>query len=649
MAEIRITATGTGAGSAAVDPVVTEIVRNGLVAATEEMKSNLMRTAYNMIIYEALDFTVGLFDRAGNTVSIGIGLPTFIRGMSNTVKRMIGHFGFEQMEEGDVLLTNDAYITGSHLNHMTFCVPVYWQGEVVAFSACMAHWQDIGGTLDGMTLDIYSEGLQMPIVKAWKKGQPNDDIFRIVEMNVRVPERAMGDLRAQIAAVKTGERRMLEMLAKYGRDGVLGAIEAIFDQSEAQAREQVRNIPDGVYTAESYMDDDGVDFGKRIPMNVKVIVQGDEMTVDLTDVSDQVRGFFNSGQAAGTSAAQVAFKCIAAPLEMPINDGCFRPVTVILPEGKVVNATRPAPMRMWMTYPMTVIDTVFKALAPAIPTRVAAAHHADLVVANIHGRSPATKKLFLYLGGLIGGGWGAKHNEDGMCATIAINDGDTHNGPSEQVEAKFPVVVEKYGLRDDSGGAGRQRGGLGTEQRVHLLTDMMFNTQIERVESRPWGLFGGLHAAGNQVAIRRQGQDEQVFATGKVFSQLLKAGDEYTLRSGGGGGFGSPLDRKREDVEDDVRQGYVTIGMAQEHYGVVIDRATMRADVDATARLRASMRAAGLPKDVARTSMLDGETGEVTANGRHRLRLVGGTLSRKAKRWQAEARAEGLLWDRCCS
>ena len=207
-----------------IDAVTTEIIRNGMVAATEEMKSNLMRTAYNMIIYEALDFTVGIFDRAGNTVSIGIGLPMFIRGMSNTVKRMIAHFGYDQIEEGDVLLTNDAYITGSHLNHMTFVVPVFFEGEIVGFSACMAHWQDIGGTLDGMTFDIFSEGLQMPIVKIYRKGVPNAEIFQIIEINVRIPERAMGDLRAQIAAVKTGERRVLEMLHKYGQSTVVQAI-----------------------------------------------------------------------------------------------------------------------------------------------------------------------------------------------------------------------------------------------------------------------------------------------------------------------------------------------------------------------------------------------------------------------------------------
>ena len=240
------------------DPVTTEIVRNGLIAATEEMKTNLMRTAYNMIIYEALDFTVGLFDAQGNTVSIGLGLPMFIRGMSDTVKTKLEHYGIENLDPGDILLTNDAYITGSHLNHMTFTVPVFWEGELVAFSCCMAHWPDVGGTLDGATTDIFSEGLQMPIVKMYRKGVINEELVSIITHNVRLPERAMGDFRAQIAAVKTGERRFLEMLRKYGRDAVVGGIEAIMDHSEAMTRARVAEIPDGVYEAESFMDDDGV-------------------------------------------------------------------------------------------------------------------------------------------------------------------------------------------------------------------------------------------------------------------------------------------------------------------------------------------------------------------------------------------------------
>ena len=622
----------------AADPILTEIIRNGLVAITEEMKTNLMRTAYNMIIYEALDFTVGLLDAEGNTLSIGLGLPMFIRGMSDTVKAKLRHFsGASGLQPGDVLLTNDAYLTGSHLNHMTFSVPVFCDGELVAFSACMAHWQDIGGALGGMTADIYAEGLQMPMVKFYRAGVVNEELLAIIQMNVRVPERAMGDLRAQIAAVKTGEKRMQEMVAKYGRAEVLASIHTIMDQSEAAARASICTIPDGVYEAESFLDDDGVEVGKKIPIRVKVTVAHDRMIVDLAGVSDQVRGFFNSGETAGRSCAQVAFKCLTAPLELPVNDGCFRALEIILPPGKVVSAVKPAPMRWWMTYPMTIVDTIFKALAPAIPALVIAGHHADLVIAKVSGRHPRDGKLFLYTGGLIGGGWGAKLTEDGMNATIAINDGDTHNGPSEQVEVKFPLVVEAYRLRDDSGGAGRFRGGLGTEQVVRTLADIAYDSQIERVDTRPWGLAGGLSAAGNQVALQRANESaETAFPSGKVLSRLLKAGDRYFLRSGGGGGFGSPLDRDANTVADDVRQGYVSGSAAHARYGVVINARTGEVDVDATADLRERMRRAGLPKDH-RFSSCPIFAAE-----------VGRTAEPEALALQRALQGEGLFSMRCC-
>jgi N-methylhydantoinase B len=580
------------------DAVTAEIIRNGLIAITEEMKTNLMRTAYNMIIYEALDFTVGVLDAKGDTVSIGLGLPMFIRGMSDTAKAKLARFGGAAgLRPGDVLLTNDAYLTGSHLNHMTFSVPIFWEGELLAFSSCMAHWQDIGGARSGMTTDIYAEGLQMPIVKFYREGQLNEELLEVIRMNVRVPERAIGDLRAQVAAVKMGEKRLLELVAKYGRDALAESIEAIMDQSEAQAREHVRQIPDGVYEAESSLDDDGVDHGKRVPIHVKVIVQGDEMTIDLSGVSDQVRGFYNSGETAGRSCAQVAFKCLTSAQDYPINDGAFRPLKIILPPGKVVSAVKPAPMRFWMTYPMTVVDTIFKALAPAIPHKVIAGHHADLLLAKIGGFHPRDGKLFLYTGGLIGGGWGAKQGEDGVSATIAINDGDTHNGPTEQVEAKFPLIVERYSLRDDSGGPGRWRGGLGVEQIVRALSGINFDSQIERVECRPWGLYGGLCAAGNQVTLQRVGADELAFPSGKVLSKYLNAGDRFALRSGGGGGFGSPLDRDLDELADDLRQGYVSEEAARQYYGVVLNE-EKKIDVAATNELRARMRAEGLPEDV---------------------------------------------------
>jgi N-methylhydantoinase B len=564
----------------AVDPVTVEIIRNGLLAVTEEMKTNLTRTAYNLIIYEALDFTVGLFTTKGETVSIGLGLPMFIRGMSETVKAKIRHYGLENIKPGDILVTNDAYTTGSHLNHFTFTMPVFYKGELVAFTCCMAHWLDVGGTLGQVTTDIYSEGIQIPIVKYQREGVVNQELVDIIAMNVRLSERAMGDLRAQITAVTTGERRFLELVERYGKDAVLGSIAQIMDHSEAVARANTRSIPDGIYEAESFMDDDGLEIGKKVPIRVRVEKRGDGMTIDLSEVSRQVRGFYNSGVTTGIACAQVAFKCLTSGTDYPVNDGSFRNLKVIMPMGRVISAERPFPMRVWMTYPMTVIDTVFKALAPAVPDRAIAGHHADLVFPNIHGIHPADGKLFIVGIGPLGGGWGAKKNEDGVSVTVCINDGDTHNSPSEQLEAKYPVLVERYSIREDSSGPGRTRGGLGAEMVVQALAPFSLTTRIDRMHCKPWGLEGGAEAAGNSIGIRRNGRWEMDLPNAKIFNVRLNRGDAYMMQSGGGGGFGDPTERDPELVAEDVREGYVSRAVAQNVYGVMV---TPEGDVDVVA------------------------------------------------------------------
>ena len=581
----RKPASKTAAKRRKVDPVVTEIVRNGVIAVTEEMKTNLMRTAYNIIIYEALDFTTGLFTPEGDTISIGIGLPTFIRGMAETVKAKIRHFGIRNMKPGDIYVTNDSYTTGSHLNHFTFTLPIFHKGKLSGFACCMAHWLDVGGVLGGMTTDIFSEGLQIPIVKYQDQGKINQDLVEIIKMNVRLPPRAMGDLRAQVTAVKTGERLFLELLDRYGRDAVMNSIREIMDHAEAAARARTLTIPDGTYEAESSLDDDGVDIGKRIPVKVKVIVKGDEMTIDLTDVSKQVRGFFNSAITTGYGCA-VAYKCITSPTDYPINDGAFRSLKVIIPPGRIVSATRPAPMRLWMCFPMTIIDTIFKALQPAIPDRVIAGHHADLVAPAFHGFNPETSEFFIGNLGPLGGGWGAKKTENGVSATVCLNDGDTHNGPNEQAEAKFPILVERFELIQDSAGPGRYRGGLGIARTTRALGNMVVNSQSDRSKCPPWGLDGGGDATGNQMALRINGQWKTDFPNAKVLTAALKPGDAYRISSGGGGGYGAAFERPAEDVCEDVRQGYVSVEAAAEGYGVVVDPKTFKIDEEATARLR---------------------------------------------------------------
>jgi N-methylhydantoinase B len=312
------------------------------------------------------------------------------------------------------------------------------------------------------------------------------------------------------------------------------------------------------------------------------------MTVDLSDVSKQVRGFYNSGITTGHACAQVAFKCLTSPTDYPINDGSFRNLTVIIPPGRVVSATRPAPMRWWMTFPMTVIDTVFRALSDALPERVIAGHHADLCVSLVHGIDPEDGKFFLAHMGPLGGGWGAKLSADGVSATVCINDGDTHNSPREQLEAKYPLLIERYALIPDSGGAGRHRGGLGCETVIRALTDVTMNASIDRAHCLPWGLHGGLEGTGNQVLLRRDGAWDTERVNAKVLTVQLKKGDAYALRSGGGGGFGSPLERPVDQVREDVRQGYISPSAARDYYGVVLDPGTLNIDHAATKTERAA-------------------------------------------------------------
>src|SRR5262245_38891065 len=576
---------------ATVDAFTAEVIRSTVVAITDEMKTNLMRTAYNMIIYEAEDFTVGLFDSDGNTISIGLGLPMFIRGLSDAIKAKLKHWGKENIFPGDILLTNDPQVMGSHLNHMIFTLPVFHDGELVAFSSSMGHWQDVGGVLGAVTRDIFSEGLQLPFVKIFKRGEQDAELTAIIRNNCRLPEFAMGDFRAQLASIRTGERRLARLLRRYGVETFKQSVQLIFDQSEKLARAAVRKIPDGTYEAESFMDDDGVNLGKNIPIKVRVEVRSDEMTVDLSAVSPQVAGPYNSGATAGRSASEVAFKFLTTPLLLPINEGSFRPLKLVLPPGRVVSATKPAPVRTWMTVPMTVTDTIFKALAAACPENILAGHHADLAVPRTFGLDPKTGRAFHFPQTLSGGGWGALYDRDGQNATFCINDGDTHNTPVEAGEGKGPIFVAYRRLRQDSGGPGEFRGGLGVAQEVRLLSTGSVQSAMERTLCPPWGLHGGKDAMANRFSILRKDGSVQRLPTGKTVGHVpLDVGDGFLVEVGGGGGFGEPFGRDPERVLADVRSGYVSLDAAKNEFGVIIRQngRCFELDVEATKQLRRS-------------------------------------------------------------
>lgn len=574
-----------------IDPITAEIIHSSFVAITDEMKTNLMRTAYNLIIYEAQDFTVGLFDPHGDTISVGLGLPMFVGGLSDAIKAKLEFYGSEGIKPGDIILTNDAYIMGSHLNHMIFTLPIFHEGELVGFASSMAHWIDVGGVLGGTTTDIYSEGLQVPIVKIFKQGVQDDELTRLIATNVRFEDLAMGDFRAQIAAIRTGEARMKGLFERYGAAVVNASIEDLYRRSEELGRQAVQRIPDGEYHAEAFMDDDGVGLGSRIPVRVRVVVDDDRITVDLSEMSPQVAGYFNSGATAGRSAAQVAFKCLTSPTTFPINAGSLRPLEVSLPEGTVVSAVKPAAMRLWMTYPMTVVDAIFRALADVVPGAAIAGHHADLGMTHTYGVDEWTGRFFQFYGGPQGGGWGATSIADGQNATMCINDGDTHNSPVEVVEAKYPMVtITEYALREDSGGPGLYRGGLGTRLKVRLHTPARMDTWIERTACAPWGLAGGHEAAPNQVWIERADGEQVRFSSGKVTAIELAEGDSHVVELGGGGGFGDPRQRPVRHVLADITAGYVSVKAARDVYGVVVDTADggeFILDESGTQRLRA--------------------------------------------------------------
>jgi len=550
------------------DPITLEVVGNSLVAYAEEMAEALCKSAYNMMIYEVRDFCCGLIDTEGRMICQNAGgLPIFLADLGIAVKDGIDRYGLDGFAPGDVVIMNHAQVCGQHLNNVVVYTPCYHEGKVVAFAASRAHWVDVGGLRTGFgnvqTTEIFHEGLQLRSIKLYAAGERNDGVWQVITDNIRFPESSLGDLRAQIACCQLGGRRLGELLSRYSPATVQACIAEQWDQAEREARAVVAAIPDGRYSAESWLDNDGRRIDTRLRVKVTVIVDGPKMTIDYSEMNEQVPSPLNSGYSGGLAAARVAFKALTMP-DAPVNEGCFRPLALISPEGTMLNARPPAALGLWSIALPTVIDTILKALATAMPERIPAAHKGDMGGCSFYGYRKDTGTRFVLMN-IFGGGWGGRPHEDGESASVSICQGDVRNTPVELQEIHYPFVLECHRLRSDSGGPGKYRGGLGIEIRYRALEECTVNINLERTIDPPWGVNGGESGAVNRCVISRaNGEEREVKKESNV---PLAAGDAVTFLTAGGGGYGDPRERARELVERDLALGYVTPDGAARDYG----------------------------------------------------------------------------------
>ncbi len=567
---------GAGAKQLAVDPITLEVIRGGLGAIADDIDTNLARTAYSLLIYEYKDYAVGILDAEGRLIcQCTGGMPIFIADvLGAAVRDGLEIYGRDGLHPGDVVITNHAATMGQHLNNVAMYSPVFAGGaddKLVGFIVVTAHWLDIGGrvvsSISKSATDIFQEGIQFRTVKLMSRGEKVPEIFRLIEHNTRFPALVKGDIEAQLAGCLMGCQRLGVLFDRYGRDTMRTAIEIIWDQSEAAARDAIRTIPDGRYTAESFLDDDGIELGVTIPVRVAVEIAGDSMTIDFSAMAEQVKGPLNSGvSGGGYTVARVAFKYLVATGE-PANEGTFRPLSLVLPAGKILSATGNAAMGRYNMPLPTVIDTVIRALAPAVPDRVSGAHFGSFCTLRFHGRMPGSNALY-QMNDSGYGGWGALSDMDGPGPFRTNCHGDARVIPTEVLEATYPVRVDSFELRTDSGGAGRFRGGLGLTKSYTTLAPLTVSTGFERSLCAPWGVLGGLDAEPSRVVIARRDAEPEVVLKDE---RPIAAGDRVIVETGGGGGFGPPAERSVAAVIADVRNGYVSHAAAAESYGLVLD------------------------------------------------------------------------------
>jgi len=585
-----------------LDPVTLEVIRNALPAVANEMAADLQRTSYNMMIYEVRDFCTALVDPKGQLISQNVGgVSHFVADLGVVITDGMKRYGERGFAPGDVIITNHQAVAGQHLNNIVIYMPYFYRGELLMFAMVRAHWIDVGGTSTGFgagpqVADPWFEGLQLDQLKIYREGELDETLFRVIKDNIRFPESSLGDMKSQMAACRLAARRMDELFDKYGRDTILAAIRRIFDETEQKCRNVVAQLPDGIYEASASIDDDGVRKDEPVPIKVTVTIKGSSMTIDLSGCSAERKAGINSRTLAG---ARVAYKALTGPLD-PVNEGSFRALDVVIPEGNIMMARFPAPMAGWSAIVPTVVDCIVAALAKAMPDRVPAGHHGLLGGAVVFfGLHPKTGRRFV-VQSLEGGGWGGRPYEDGESGTVSVCQGDVRNGSIEGIELKCPVLVESRALRTDSCGAGKYRGGLGIDMQVRNLVEGHWNfEQTRRAKCPPWGLWGG--TAGESGGYLLRLPQEREFRPLAGARLPVPVGASAIVRTGGGGGWGDPCERAPDLVVNDVREELISRKAARDLYGVVM-RDDFTLDAAATEALRSDMRAKSVRAPPAGTS-----------------------------------------------
>jgi N-methylhydantoinase B len=572
-----------------VDPVTFAVVRNKFIFIANGMQETGFRTGVTTFMYEIMDCSFAILDDDAQVIAQSSkGILLFLGSLGPSVKKCLDVIGRENINPGDVVVSTVPEITGSHTSDAVLFTPIFFEDILFGFAATKAHWIDLGAK-DTYPVDagnIYEEGLRIPPTKIYKRGHLQSDIWEIIKWNSRAPDLVWGDMQAQIAGCRFAEKQVSELLFKYGMPAVKKIVNQMFEHSERLTRLAIEKIPDGTWTAEDFMDSNGIDLGKAVKIKVAVKVEGSDITIDLSGSDRQQPGPMNGLWITTLSAARSAVKALTNP-DLPANEGFNRPVSVIAPEGCVYNSGSGVPSFLSGNVAQTILELVNRAMHKVLRDRIPACSGGDVVGNGFFGIDPNSGK---YWGTITPSiiGQGADIYSDGDSYVMFHAAGASQNVPTEILESTFPLFVEEVQLIRDSGGAGKQRGGLGSSLRIRLLAPSTFYSFIEKGKSPHWGFEGGKAGLRNFAFV--ESKDLGAFEVLKTSGIHLAKEDRVTIAAGGGGGYGSPLDRDAEKVRLDVINGYVSIEQATQEYGVVVNPVTFEIDLAATEKLRNKAR-----------------------------------------------------------